>query len=352
MTLPRQKDVEIPLLEEIENAGGKAEPQQVYPRVAGHFPQITDTDLKERLESGHNTWTNRVQWVRQLLVNKGQLDGSVRGVWSITELGRGRLEAHRKGLPFVESGGKQERTAAQAAGVDATRTKSVLNAVFEVLTAAGRPLHYGKIADRAIKDGLWQTSGKTPWATFNGRLSTDINTLGPRSRFRRVGRGTYALNQAKPQESARDRKERLGPTGSPRFDHDDIARALEKLGKAFGFDTIWKPKVNDLRPDRRAFKSKRKTLDVAWQVGNVTWVPIEVQVAGSVPDLMYRFQQVHQWSVRLIVVAVPAFQDEIEEVVGEYPFRDKLILLDPKEVLAATRNLDKLLALRAKIFEQ
>lgn len=260
MTLPVQKDVEIPLLEEIEKAGGKVVPRQVYARVAEHFPEITQQELGQRLDCGHNKWTNRVQWVRQMLVKKGQLDGSVRGVWRITELGRGRLEAHRKALPFVESGGKQDRT--------------------------------------------------------------------------------------------RARKERLGVAGSPRFDHDEIARALEKVGEAFGFDTIWKPKVNDLRPDRRAFKSKRKTLDVAWQVGNVTWVPIEVQVAGSVPDLMYRFQQVHQWSVRLIVVAVPAFQDEIEEVVGEYPFRDKLILLDPKEVLAATRNLDKLLALRAKIFEQ
>jgi len=255
MALPKQTGIEVPLLEEIEKAGGSAAPKDLYPRLTARFPQITQEELAQRLPAGNLQWTNRVQWVRQRLILRGELDGSVRGVWAITDAGRRRLEAHRRGQPY---------------------------------------------------------------------------------------RG--------PKTSPKSRKMRRRRPAKP-IDHDEIARALEQIGQAFGFDTLWKPKVNDLRPDRRAFQSKRKTLDVAWGIANLTWVPIEVQVKGSVADLIYRFQQVHQWSLRLVVVAMSAYCDEIQEAVRDYPFRDKLVLIEPGEVLAATKSLERLLKLRAKIFE-
>ncbi|MCK4363102.1 MAG: winged helix-turn-helix domain-containing protein [Dehalococcoidia bacterium] len=64
MTLPIQKDVELPLLFEIEAMGGEARPLDVYPKVTAHFPQITEADLKEKISSGVNKWTNRIQWAR------------------------------------------------------------------------------------------------------------------------------------------------------------------------------------------------------------------------------------------------------------------------------------------------
>jgi len=256
MTLPTQREVETPLLEEIEKAGGRIRARDVYPRLTTRFPEITQADLQRTVAQGHSQWHNRIQWVRQALLDKGQLDGSVRGIWAITEAGRKRLEAHRQGIP------EQTRVPQQP--------------------KRGRP-----------------------------RKKMHISAA----------------------------------------DHDQLARALEKAGKAFGFDTLWKPKVNALRPDRQAFKSKRKTLDVAWQIANLTWVPIEVQVKGSVADLIYRFQQVHQWSVRLVVVTVPEHREEIKEAIRDYPFRDKMALLDPEQVLKATRSLDGLLALKEAIFQ-
>jgi len=256
MTLPRQADIEIPLLEEIEKAGGSARPRDLYPRVTSYFPDITAEDLRRILPAGNPQWTNRIQWVRMKLVSNGEIDASTRGVWSITARGRQRLRASRDGMLYVPRQGRKKKV---------------------------------------------------------------------------MSRGTVA---------------------PVKVDHDLVARALEKIGRAFGFETLWKPKVNDLRPDRRAFKSKRKTLDVAWGIANLTWVAIEVQVGGSVPDLIYRFQQVHQWSLRLVVVAVPSSQDEILETIRDYPFRDKVILLSPDEVTAATRSLDRLLDLRAKVFEE
>jgi len=93
MAYPKQSDVEIPLLLEIDKAGGQARPQDVYAKVAEHFTQLTAEDLERRMESYPTTykWQNHVQWARQKLVVKGELDGSVRGIWRITVLGRKRI---------------------------------------------------------------------------------------------------------------------------------------------------------------------------------------------------------------------------------------------------------------------
>jgi len=96
MALPVQKDIELPLLLEIEAMGGEARPQDLYPRVTAHFPQITEADLKETLAGGTSKWTNGIRWTRESLVLKGQLGRHPRGVWRITEKGRERLR--REGL--------------------------------------------------------------------------------------------------------------------------------------------------------------------------------------------------------------------------------------------------------------
>ncbi|NIO22054.1 MAG: hypothetical protein GTN76_15320, partial [Candidatus Aenigmarchaeota archaeon] len=53
--------------------------------------QIRDEDLAETLPSGGNKWTNRIQCVRQRLLEKGELDSPEHGIWRITEKGRERL---------------------------------------------------------------------------------------------------------------------------------------------------------------------------------------------------------------------------------------------------------------------
>ena len=96
MALPNQKEVELPLLLEIEAMGGEGRPQDLYPKVAAHFPQITEAELKETIARGINKWTNGIRWVRERLVLKGELHRFPRGIWRITEKGRERLR--REGL--------------------------------------------------------------------------------------------------------------------------------------------------------------------------------------------------------------------------------------------------------------
>jgi restriction system protein len=95
MAFPTQHEVEVPLLRVINELGGQAAPKSIYPKVAAHFPQLSEEDLSAKLPSSPSTfkWHNLVQWSRQALVDREELDGSTRGVWKITAKGKQRLES-------------------------------------------------------------------------------------------------------------------------------------------------------------------------------------------------------------------------------------------------------------------
>ncbi len=98
--LPTQKDIELPLLEVLAEIGGKGKPREIYPLVSMKFPELREEDLAETLSSGAtNKWTNRIQWVRQALVDKGEIDSPQRGIWRITSKGRQRLTDRSNSLP-------------------------------------------------------------------------------------------------------------------------------------------------------------------------------------------------------------------------------------------------------------
>ncbi|MFC1925648.1 restriction endonuclease [Chloroflexota bacterium] len=93
MAYPKQKEIELPLLIELDKAGGQARPADLYGKIAQYFPQLTAVDLERRMENYPSSykWSNKVQWARQTLVEKDEIDGSTRGIWKITERGRERL---------------------------------------------------------------------------------------------------------------------------------------------------------------------------------------------------------------------------------------------------------------------
>ena len=94
MPFPRQIEIEVPLLQALVELGGEGRPRDIYPLVAKRFPQLTPEEQEERLENYPSTrkWSNLVQWIRQRLVDLGQIDGSQRGIWKITAAGRARLQ--------------------------------------------------------------------------------------------------------------------------------------------------------------------------------------------------------------------------------------------------------------------
>jgi hypothetical protein len=132
--------------------------------------------------------------------------------------------------------------------------------------------------------------------------------------------------------------------------HDSILDSLKTIGEIFGFEAMKKPSVNDLRPPSQPFKAKGKTLDLAWKIFGLTYVPFEVQVHGSIPDLIYRLNLVHQWSLKMVIVADQECHDEIKEAAQVYPFAGKLVLLTPKEIEKTKKDYEELKNLRQKIF--
>lgn len=96
MAFPKQYEIEVPLLKAIKQLGGSGKPKVIYPIVTRFFDQLTEEDLEAKLPSSPSTykWHNLVQWVRQSLVEKHELDGTTRGVWKLTQKGKQRLKEH------------------------------------------------------------------------------------------------------------------------------------------------------------------------------------------------------------------------------------------------------------------
>lgn len=70
---------------------------------------------------------------------------------------------------------------------------NALDAAYQVLLAAGEPLHVHEIARRMLEQGLWTTKGKTPEATIDSCITVDMKHLGDASRFRRAGKRTFTV---------------------------------------------------------------------------------------------------------------------------------------------------------------
>lgn len=100
--IPKQWEIELPLLQTVAALGGKARAREVYDAVTKQFPQLTDSDRSETLATGSNRWTNRIQWARQALVSKGELASAGHGVWSITDKGRERLSSTKTSASEVD----------------------------------------------------------------------------------------------------------------------------------------------------------------------------------------------------------------------------------------------------------
>jgi len=96
--MPTQKEIDLPLLQTLVASGGKAPARDVYTGVEKFFPQLTEADRSELLPTDGNRWTNRIQWTRQALVDRGELTNAGRGIWAITEKGKARLERELKFL--------------------------------------------------------------------------------------------------------------------------------------------------------------------------------------------------------------------------------------------------------------
>ncbi len=74
------------------------------------------------------------------------------------------------------------------------------NAAIEILKENGGPLHYKEITKRALDKGILVTDGKTPDASMNAQIITEINSKGSKATFIKTAPATYDLNPNKPKD--------------------------------------------------------------------------------------------------------------------------------------------------------
>ena len=165
MTFPKRSELELPILLEIEGAGGELHPNGgFFQELATYFPQLTDEDLKGTNRTGINTWENRVHWARLKLVHKEEIDRSRYGIWRITDKGRERIRS-------------EVGEASQAKEVKESVHAKLARQVEEV----GRIL--GKYARRELREGpysydvIWKEAEWLPRVTHVFEVQDKGNVL-------------------------------------------------------------------------------------------------------------------------------------------------------------------------------
>ena len=95
MSLPTprisRKGYELPLLKSLVELGGRVLPgKELYALVESKMDLRRYAQEYDEVHA-RPKWVYDLQWVRHSLVNRGEMDGSQRGVWKITEKGRERV---------------------------------------------------------------------------------------------------------------------------------------------------------------------------------------------------------------------------------------------------------------------
>lgn len=188
MPVPQQKDIELPLLHEIEKAGGAAKPAELYDKVAAHFQQMTAAErTQEKISSGANKFEKWLNWARFYLARKGQLSGPSRGTWTITDRGRERLRREWLGgaLTTPTSTIAPALPATPAPSPPPNRHEQLKKAMVEIGDRLGYHVETEKrAADGAIytHDVLWRKSKFMPFSHVievceGGLLPKDFHAL-------------------------------------------------------------------------------------------------------------------------------------------------------------------------------
>ncbi len=128
-----------------------------------------------------------------------------RGGWDATNTATGRKVriksaqrlrgAVHKSKPMAlaipsQAGAAKEKATPKA---KAKKRMSVLDAAAKVLASAPGPMNCRQMVDAALAAGYWDTKGKTPAATLYSALLRHMQKKGNDARFKKVGRGKFAL---------------------------------------------------------------------------------------------------------------------------------------------------------------
>ena len=98
-----------PILDALRGLGGSATSAKVISTIAERLNLPASVTEEVRSESGVKAFANDVAWARQYLVWDGYLDGSNRGIWSLTEKGRTAEISAEEAMQILRRGRKTKK---------------------------------------------------------------------------------------------------------------------------------------------------------------------------------------------------------------------------------------------------
>ena len=150
-----------PILDALRELRGSGKPREVCDLIAER-DGLSDKKLEETLKSGQTRFYNQVHWARQYLVWEGLLDGSTRGVWSLTPAGyKAKLDtpsAHKVFLKWVKVHASARKKAARIVAESPVPTEAAVVAdtdhkflLLELLKKVS-PEGFERICARLLRD--------------------------------------------------------------------------------------------------------------------------------------------------------------------------------------------------------
>lgn len=179
-----------PLLDALRKLGGSGSPDEVVEQIATDLA-LSDEVQNDLLPSGEPRFRNQVHWARFYLVREGLLDSSKRGVWSLTERGRGTSlnyqQAHQIFLRWVKIFQEQRRAksetaepiAEQVAEATGAPSKDYRAESIELLLALP-PAGFERLSQRLLREaGFTQVvvTGTSGDGGIDGHGTLQINPL-------------------------------------------------------------------------------------------------------------------------------------------------------------------------------
>jgi site-specific DNA-methyltransferase (cytosine-N4-specific) len=175
MTLPSHKQLILPVMQAVEDLGGKASPRDVVEAVADYL-ELPDAVRHYRgTVSGRevNLFARRVRWVRQDAIRRGFLEAASYGIWQLTNPGQNYLKRIRPG--FVVTIYETDRGVALWAEAESAAAVISDSSINLIITSPEYPLlkpkDYGNRTGQRYLD--WLSELATEWR----RLLVDDGSL-------------------------------------------------------------------------------------------------------------------------------------------------------------------------------
>lgn len=91
--------LQMPLLEAIHDAGGRARPRDLYDRIANELglDPAARKETRTCADQSFNVYEQQVRWTRQTAVAQGLIAKGTRGIWELTDAGHEKLRRVRRG---------------------------------------------------------------------------------------------------------------------------------------------------------------------------------------------------------------------------------------------------------------